>query len=66
MKTGCDNMSFADITKIILLLLFETVSVAWSVLTAAYIVGLWFMFKKSGIPGWWALFPWARDYMLAK
>ncbi len=31
-----------------------------------YIVGLWKIFKKSGVPGWWALCPWARDYWLGK
>ena len=31
-----------------------------------YIVGLWFMFKKSGIKSWWALVPCFREYQLAK
>ncbi len=33
---------------------------------ALYIVGLWFVFKKSGVPGWWAVCPWAREYWLGK
>ena len=37
--------------------------IAW---TALYIVGLWQLFRKSGIPSWWALIPFAREYMLAK
>ena len=31
-----------------------------------YIVGLWFLLKKSGVPSWWALIPFAREYMLSK
>ena len=31
-----------------------------------YILGLWFVFKKSGVPGWWALCPWAKEYWLGK
>ena len=34
--------------------------------TALYLFGLWFMLKKSGLPGWWALVPFAREYMLSK
>lgn len=30
------------------------------------IVGYWMMFEKSGIKGWWALFPGPREYMLAR
>lgn len=32
---------------------------------AFYIAGLWGMFKKSNIPGWWALIPCVREYKLA-
>ena len=30
------------------------------------IVGLWKMFEKSGVKGWWALIPCAKDYQLAR
>ena len=30
-----------------------------------YIIGIWGIFRKSGIPGWWAAVPCAREYMLA-
>jgi ABC-type multidrug transport system ATPase subunit len=36
------------------------------VLTALYLIGLWKLFQKSGIKGWWALVPFARDYQLAR
>ena len=30
-----------------------------------YLAGLWGLFKKSGLAGWWALIPVAREYQLA-
>lgn len=30
-----------------------------------FMVGLWKMFEKSGVKGWWALIPGAREYKLA-
>ncbi len=42
-------------------------SATWySLSTVIYIVGLWRMLGKSGIKPFWALVPFARDYMLAK
>ncbi len=34
--------------------------------TSLYVFGLWLMFGKSGLKNWWALCPWARDYVLAR
>ena len=31
-----------------------------------YFVGLWKIFEKSDIKGWWALVPWYREYQLGK
>ena len=31
-----------------------------------YFVGLWKIFEKSDIKGWWALIPWYREYKLGK
>lgn len=52
--------------EILLLILFGTHSVVGVVMVALYLVGLWFLLKKSGLPGWWALVPCAREYMLSK
>ena len=30
--------------------------------SALFMIGLWKMFEKSGIKGWWALIPAAREY----
>ena len=43
--------------EILLLILFGTHSVVGVVMVALYLVGLWFLLKKSGLPGWWALEP---------
>ena len=32
---------------------------------ALFMIGLWKMFEKSGVKGWWALIPGAREYKLA-
>ena len=46
--------------------LFGTTSRVGVMLTLLYILGLWALLKKSGIPSWWALIPCAREYMLSK
>ena len=39
----------------------DVVSVGWNALT---FVGLWGVFHKCGVKGWWALVPFAREYKL--
>ncbi|MBQ6373296.1 MAG: ATP-binding cassette domain-containing protein [Clostridia bacterium] len=36
------------------------------IVAVLYRAGLWGMFEKSGLKGWWALFPGAREYQLAR
>ena len=36
------------------------------IMQSLYFVGLWKIFEKSEIKGWWALIPWIRDYKLGK
>ncbi len=31
-----------------------------------YVIGLWGVFQKSGLKGWWALIPVAREYQLSR
>ena len=31
-----------------------------------YMTGFWKMFKKSGLKGWWALIPFAREYQMSR
>ncbi len=36
------------------------------VIRILYMAGVWRILKKSGLKGWWALVPWAREYMIAR
>ena len=47
------------------IVLFGASGTRYMIIMTLYVVGLWGMFKKSGVPGWWALIPGAREYMLA-
>ena len=39
----------------------------WLILSSVlYMAGLWKLFEKSGVKGWWALIPCASDYQLAR
>ncbi|MBO6041401.1 MAG: ABC transporter ATP-binding protein [Oscillospiraceae bacterium] len=40
-------------------------SLLFIIFETLFIIGAWGMFKKSGVPSWWALIPCAREYMLA-
>ena len=57
---GVDGMIVAQI----LLTVFLSEDAALGMVASAlYLVGLWKLFKKSGIKGWWALVPFARLYL---
>ena len=34
--------------------------------SALEMIGLWKMFEKSGVKGWWALIPAAREYQMSR
>ena len=51
---------------ILCIVLFESSSAGTIVLMALYLLGLWRILEKSGLKGWWALIPGARDYQLAR
>ena len=46
--------------KILATVFFSTSSTLAMVLMGLYMVGLWKLFEKSGLKGWWALVPFAR------
>ncbi len=52
--------------QILLTLFFQSSAIIPMATTALYMVGLWRMFKKSGLKGWWALVPFAKDYQLSR
>lgn len=53
------------ILNIIQIILFGQASWERSITSILYIAGLWGIFQKSNVPGWWALIPCAREYKLA-
>ncbi len=53
------------VIDILLIVIFGITDKVWVVLGVFYILGLWKMLKKSGIPSWWALVPCANEYWLA-
>lgn len=52
--------------KIIAIILFGDTALLSIAVMLLYIAGLWRVLEKSGIKGWWALIPGARDYQLAR
>ena len=59
-------ISAKDILEIIEYALLEGAGSTWSVVTGIlYLAGLWGIFRKCGLQGWWALVPVARTYKLS-
>ena len=48
------------------LTLFEGTGAVNVILMALYLAGMWGLLVKSGLKGWWALIPGARDYQLSR
>ena len=55
-----------DFLDFFLRLAFGTTRWTYVVVAALSMAGLWKMFEKSGIKGWWALIPAAREYQLGR
>ena len=49
-----------------LTILFGSTSLSSILLNGAYMAGVWGILVKSGLKGWWALIPGAREYQLAR
>ena len=54
------------VVEILLIIFFSTSSYVVMALNTLYYIGLWQLFKKSGIKGTWALVPFAREYQLSR
>ena len=50
----------------LLLVLYESSDLFDLLFTALFIAGVWLIFQKSGVKGWWACVPVARDHMMGK
>ena len=53
------------VVQILLVIFARSTSLSDIVLSALFMAGIWRIFEKSGIKGWWALIPGAREYQLA-
>ena len=53
------------ILDILLYVLFSSTDLPTTVMACLYLAGLWAVFVKCGLKGWWALIPVARIYKLA-
>ena len=53
------------VVRILLTIFARGTSVSDIVISALFMAGIWRIFEKSGIKGWWALIPGAREYQLA-
>lgn len=54
------------VLEILATIFFSTSSVLTMLLSGLFMVGLWRLFEKSGLKGWWALVPFARNYQLSR
>lgn len=52
--------------KMVGIALLDATDVLGALLGVLYLAGLWKLLEKSGVKGWWALIPGARDYQLAR
>ena len=54
------------VVKLLLIVFAGSTSLFQIILSGLFIAGVWKMFEKSGIKGWWALVPVARKYQFAR
>ncbi len=55
-----------DFFAVFFKLVFGTTSTGEIIIQVLFIVGVWKMFEKSGVKGFWALIPGGREYQLAR
>ena len=52
------------VIRLILTIFAGSDSIPNIIVSVLFMAGLWRMFEKSGLQGWWALIPGAREYQL--
>ena len=55
-----------NILELLLIVEFGSSGIIAIILSALYMAGLWRLFEKSGIKGWWAIIPCASEYQLSR
>ncbi len=58
-------MSFGKELNVLLYVLFGSFDTLSTILSVLYMIGLWRLFVKCGLKGWWALVPIVKYYKLA-
>ena len=54
------------VIKVLLILFAGSASIPNIALTVLFMAGIWKMFEKSGVKGWWAFVPFVRHYRLGE
>ena len=60
------SITAKTICEILMYVMFGVSGMMTAFLSALDIAGQWGMMQKSGVKGWWALIPCAREYQLAR
>ena len=60
------KFTMEQLGRILLMILFNATDPVTIAFSALFIAGEWGLLQKSGIRGWWALIPCAREYQLAR
>ena len=55
-----------NILQLVLVLLFDSYKPFFIAMRCLYILGAWLLLKKSGLPAFWSLVPWVREYQLGR
>ena len=55
-----------NVFELVLTVFFNSSQILDIVLRALFIAGVWALLQKSGLKGWWALIPGAREYQLSR
>ena len=56
----------SNILQLVLVLLFDSYKPFFIAMRCLYILGAWMNLKKSGLPAFWSLVPWVREYQLGR
>ena len=56
----------SNILQLVLVLLYDTYKPFFIAMRCLYILGAWMLLKKSGLPAFWSLVPWVREYQLGR
>ena len=51
-----------NIWQLLLTIFFGSTGLLTAITQSLYLAGLWRIFEKSDIKGWWVLIPWIREY----